>query len=81
MSRVFKPIYRTKVNDIHIRVDKVITSCKCIVTNCKETDCYDIQFEKPEGYSFIGGTFCQRHFKNIFNEYSIIVKNLEESEE
>ena len=61
MSREFKPIYRTKVNDIYIRVDKIITPCKCIVPTCKETDCYDIQLEQPKGCSFIGGTFCKRH--------------------
>ena len=67
MPREFKPIYRTKADDIYIRVDKLITPCKCIVTNCKETDCYDIQLEKPEGCSFIGGTFCKNHLKCIFN--------------
>lgn len=67
MSREFKPIYRTKADDIYIRMDKIITPCKCIVPNCKETDCYDIQFEKPEGCSFIGGTFCKNHLKCIFN--------------
>ena len=65
MARLFKSIYRTKVNDIYIRADKIITPCKCIVTNCKETDCYDIQLEQPEGCSFIGGTFCQRHFEDV----------------
>ena len=67
MPREFKPIYRTKVDDIYIRVDKVITPCRCIVTKCKETDCYDIQFGKPERLSFMGGTFCERHLKRIFN--------------
>lgn len=67
MPREFKPIYRTKVNDIYIRVDKLITPCKCIVPNCKETDCYDIQLEKPEGLSFMGGTFCEQHLTRIFN--------------
>jgi hypothetical protein len=63
--RGFKPIYRSKINDIYIRVDKV--TGKCIVPNCKEIDCYDIQFEQPEGLSFIGGTFCERHLVSIFN--------------
>ena len=67
MAREIKSIYRTKADDIYICVDKVITPCKCIVTDCKETDCYDIQFEKPEGLSFMGGTFCERHLKRIFN--------------
>lgn len=68
MPREFKPIYRTKVNDVYIRVDKV--TGKCIVPNCKDTDCYDIQLEKPEGLSFMGGTLCRRHFEDIFNAYS-----------
>jgi hypothetical protein len=67
MQREFKPIYRTKVNDIYIRVDKLITPYKCIVPNCKEIDCYDIQFEQPKGLSFIGGTFCKNHLECIFN--------------
>lgn len=67
MPREFKPIYRTKADDIYIRVDKLITPCKCNVPNCKETDCYDIQLEQPEGLSFIGGVFCKNHLECIFN--------------
>lgn len=63
--REIKTINITKVNDIYIRVDKV--TGKCTVPNCKDTDCYDIQLEQPEGLSFMGGTFCKNHLECIFN--------------
>lgn len=53
--------------DLYIRINKLLSLQECNVPNCKCTDCYSIQYEKPEGLSFIGGTFCEQHLTRIFN--------------
>ena len=65
--RVYKPINYIRCSDIGIRIDKLLQSQKCSVPGCQESECYDIQFEKPDNYSFIGGTFCKNHLECIFN--------------
>ena len=67
MMRVYKPINYRKCGDIGIRIIEIISPQKCNVPGCRESECYDIQYEKPEGLSFIGGTFCKNHLECIFN--------------
>lgn len=63
----FEPFSIIQYKDLYIRIDKLLSLKECNVPNCKCTDCYDIQYEQPEGLSFMGGTFCERHLKLIFN--------------
>lgn len=65
--REFEPHSIIQYKDLYIRIDKLLSLQKCNVPNCKCTDCYDIQYEQPEGLSFMGGTFCKRHLIHIFN--------------
>lgn len=65
--RVYKPINYIRCGDIGIRIDEMITPQKCSVPGCQESKCYDIQFEKPDNCSFMGGVFCKKHLGCIFN--------------
>lgn len=63
----FEPYSNIKYKDLHIRINKLLSLQKCNVPNCECTDCYDIQYEQPEGLSFMGGVFCKNHLECIFN--------------
>lgn len=65
--RKFEPYSSIQYKDLYIRIYKLLSLQECNVPNCKCTDCYNIQYEKPEGHSFIGGTFCKDHLECIFN--------------
>ena len=69
--RVYKPIEYIRCGDIGIRIDAILDPQKCNVPGCQESKCYDIQFEKPDGCSFMGGVFCKNHLKCIF-QFSIV---------
>jgi len=69
--RVYKPIEYIRCGDIGIRISEMIHPQKCSVPGCQESKCYDIQFEKPDGCSFMGGVFCKNHLKCIF-QFSIV---------
>jgi len=65
--RVYKPIEYIRCGDIGIRISEMISPQKCSVPGCQRSECYDIQFEKPDNCSFIGGVFCEKHLECIFN--------------
>lgn len=65
--RVYKPLNYIRCGDIGIRISEIIYPKKCRVPGCQESECYDIQFEKPDNYSFMGGVFCKKHLECIFN--------------
>ena len=65
--RVYKPIEYIRCGDIGIRISKIIHPQKCSVPGCQKSECYDIQYEKPDKCSFIGGVFCKNHLECIFN--------------
>lgn len=65
--QVHKPISYIRCGDIGIRINEMIHPQKCSVPGCQEAECYDIQFEKPDQCSFMGGVFCKNHLEFIFN--------------
>ena len=68
--RVYKPIEYIRCSDIGIRINEILFS-QCSVPGCQESECYDIQFEKPDNCSFMGGIFCKNHLECIFR-FSIV---------
>lgn len=64
--RVYKPIDYIRCGDIGIRISEILFS-QCSVPGCQKSECYDIQFEKPDNCSFMGGVFCEKHLECIFN--------------
>ncbi len=55
--------------DLTIHIQKILGGepCHCGIYKCESKDLYNIQFEKLPNLGDVGGTFCAKHIKDIFN--------------